>query len=217
MSDNACAYDLATLRFANDLVYWTGLVNELSPPRELGLGCGIARISFALAATGIANNPNFTLVGLDRSQRFLDRARARSTSSHPSAASATRFVEGDMADFRLHDQFELIVVAYNNLAYLITDHSREGCLRAIRSHLPKGGQLAIDLHVPNLGLLAEAQRETFPIWRRELEWVDPAPGSLDSSPSTRQPAMMPRHKRKRRPTTGRSITRTDVTRLWSSN
>ncbi len=176
MWDDAWAYDLATSSFGEDLPYWNGLIRQFRPKRVLELGCGTGRISFALATAGLAIHPNFKLVALDSSQVFLDRARARMISGHPGSASALRFIEGDMTKFTLHEQFDLIVVGYNNLAYLADSDQRESCFRAIRKHLAEGGRLAIDLHVPNLTLLAEAQREIFPAVRHELEWVNPAPG-----------------------------------------
>lgn len=176
MWDDAWAYDLATAPFTGDLAYWSGLVNDLQPRRVLDLGCGTGRLSFALAAAGLAANPTFKLVGLDRSQPFLDRARARLISGYPAATHSIRFIEGDMAEFRLGEQFDLIVVGYNNLAYLTQLAARESCICAIRKHLAEGGRLAIDLHMPNLGLLAEAQREIFPALRHEIEWCNPAPG-----------------------------------------
>lgn len=176
MWDDAWAYDLATGPYKEDLPYWTGLVEELRPRRVLDLGCGTGRISFPVAVQGLTARSDFQLVGLDQSEAFLDRARARLLAVHPAATGAVRFVEGDMADFSLPDRFDLIVLGYNNLSLLTTSTQREGCLCAVRRHLAEGGRVAIDLHMPDLALLAEAQTAVFPIVRQELEWQNPAPG-----------------------------------------
>jgi SAM-dependent methyltransferase len=174
--DDAWAYDLATGRYTEDLPYWTCLVEELRPRRVLELGCGTGRISFPLALKGLECRPDFQFLGLDKSVPFLDRARARLISCYPAVAGAARFVEGDMSDFSFPERFDLIVLAYNNLSYLNSPEQRVNCLHTVRRHLAEGGRFAIDLPMPDMDLLAEAQRAVFPIVRHELEWQDPAPG-----------------------------------------
>jgi SAM-dependent methyltransferase len=176
MWDDAWAYDLATGPDQADIPFWTGVIDELKPRRVLDLGCGTGRISFPVAVRGLAHRSDFRLVGLDESVTFLDRARARLLSGHPAASSAVTFVEDNMAEFSLRDRFDLIVIGYNNLSYLLTEEERIGCLTAARRHLAEGGRVAIDLQVPNLALLAEAQSAVFPVVRQELEWRNPAPG-----------------------------------------
>jgi SAM-dependent methyltransferase len=176
MWDDAWAYDLATGPDRADIPFWTGLIDEYRPRRVLDLGCGTGRITFPLVVQGLKHRSDFQLVGLDESAAFLDRARARLLSAHPSASSAVTFVEGDMAEFSLPDRFDLIVIGYNNLSYLISLEQRIACLSAVRRHLANGGRVAIDLQMPNLALLAEAQTAVFPVVRQELEWRDPAPG-----------------------------------------
>ena len=156
--------------------YWQGMVEEIRPRRVLELGCGTGRLTFPMATAGLAARPEFQLIGLDRSVAFLDRARARVISSYPALAGAVRFVEADMASFSFPERFDLIVLAYNNLSYLVCPEQRVSCFQAVRRHLAEGGRFAIDLAMPDLGLLAEAQRAVFPTVRQELEWKDPAPG-----------------------------------------
>jgi SAM-dependent methyltransferase len=176
MWDDAWAYDLATAPYTEDLPFWEGLVEEFRPRWVLDLGCGTGRISFALAIAGLNCRSDFQLVGLDSSVPFLDRARARLMSSFPAATGAVRFIEGDMTAFSLPERFDLIVLAYNNLGLLACPEQRANCFHAVRRHLAEGGRFAIDLAMPDMELLAEAQRAVFPIVRQELEWQDPAPG-----------------------------------------
>ncbi|MCC6790223.1 MAG: class I SAM-dependent methyltransferase [Thermomicrobiales bacterium] len=176
MWDDAWAYDLAPGPDQADIPFWTRLIDELRPRCVLDLGCGTGRITFPVTARGLKQRSDFRLVGLDESQAFLDRARARLLSTHPSTASAITFVQGDMAEFDLADRFDLIVIGYNNLSYLLSEEQRLGCLAAARRHLAEGGRIAIDVQMPNLALLAEAQTAVFPVVRQELEWRNPAPG-----------------------------------------
>lgn len=176
MWDDAWAYDLATGPDLADIPFWTGLIDELKPRRVLDLGCGTGRITFPIALHGMTQRSDLRVVGLDVSVAFLDRARARLLSAHPSALGAVTFVEGDMAGFALEDRFDLIIIGYNNLSYLIEPDQRLACFTAARRHLAEGGRVAIDLQMPNLALLAEARSAVFPVLRQELEWRDPIPG-----------------------------------------
>ena len=53
-------------------------------------------------------------------------------------------------------RFELIIVPFNSLAYLITREDRLACLRAVRELLAPGGRFALDLVQPHYAFLAES-------------------------------------------------------------
>jgi SAM-dependent methyltransferase len=89
--------------------------------------------------------------------------------------AAVRFVEGDMRDFNLGEQFDLILIGFNSFAYIHTLEDHRSCLRTIRRHLAPGGHLAIDLVVPHFSFLAEAQLPV-PVVRLELDVTAPELG-----------------------------------------
>jgi SAM-dependent methyltransferase len=173
---DAWAYDVATGPFKDDIPFWERLVAERRPRRVLELACGTGRLSFPVAHLGRQARSDFQFVGLDLSGSFLDRARARLTTSEASLNGSTRFVQGDMAPFDFGQRFDLIFLAYNSFAYLTDEEQRRSMLAAVSRHLEPGGVFAFDVATPNLMLLSEAQASIFPVLRHEIEWADPAPG-----------------------------------------
>ena len=148
MWDDPELYDLENADDpAFDLAYWTALLRERSPRRVLDLGCGTGRLTLPLARLGIASE----IVALDRSAPFLERLRSRLA-----GVDGVQVVEGDMRSPRVDGVFDLVMVTFNSLAYLIAREDRLACLRAARSVLAPGGVLAFDLVAPRYDFLAEA-------------------------------------------------------------
>lgn len=109
----------------------------------LELGVGTGRVAIPLAELG------FDVVGLDSSRPMLDRLREQDTSGRVEA------VEGDMRDFTLDREFDLIFIVLNGL-YLLPDQPAQlDCLRACTRHLAPEGRLVIEGFVP-------PSREAFP-------------------------------------------------------
>src|ERR687885_573592 len=70
-----------------DIPFWRTLALQTDGP-VLELGCGTGRISIPLARTGVS------LVGIDRSEAMLARARQRITRGHLSGRA--RLIRGDI-------------------------------------------------------------------------------------------------------------------------
>jgi SAM-dependent methyltransferase len=150
MWDDPELYDLENADDpAFDLAYWTALLEERAPRRVLDLGCGTGRLTLPLARLGIASE----IVALDRSVPFLERLRGRLAEA---GVEGVQVVEGDMRSPRVDGEFDLVMVSFNSLAYLIAREDRLACLRAARSALGRGGVLALDLVSPRYDFLAEA-------------------------------------------------------------
>jgi SAM-dependent methyltransferase len=148
MWDDPELYDLENADDpAFDLAYWTALLRERAPRRVLDLGCGTGRLTLPLARLGIASE----IVALDRSAPFLERLGSRLA-----GVDGVQVVEGDMRSPVVDGEFDLVMVTFNSLAYLIAREDRLACLRAARSVLGPGGALAFDLVAPRYDFLAEA-------------------------------------------------------------
>jgi SAM-dependent methyltransferase len=159
-----------------DLAFWQRLVERRAPRRMLELACGTGRLTFPLAAAGAAaDGGSFELVGLDRSEAFLARARETLATQPGPVRAAVRLEAGDMCSFALEERFDLVFVPFNSLAYLHTRTDQLACLRHARAHLAPGGVFAFDLLAPRLDFLAEALHP-FPPLRVDADFSAPAPG-----------------------------------------
>jgi SAM-dependent methyltransferase len=174
MHDNATIYDIETGGYDLDIPYWIGLLKERRAARVLDLACGTGRITFPLIEAGLAAQSCFHIAGLDISEPFLDRARAQAAKLDASAREAVRFVTGDLANFDLGEQYELIVIGLNSLMYVYELEDQISCLTSVRRHLAPGGWFAIDVLTPSLSYLAEAERT--PAMRLELDIPAPDHG-----------------------------------------
>jgi SAM-dependent methyltransferase len=155
--DDPELYDLGNNHYVRDLPYWRGLVERLQPRRVLELACGTGRVLTTLLSAGRAVDPAFRLVGLDSSAPFL--ARARSKLAEAAGGEPVTLVEADMTAFDLGEAFDLIVLPYGSLQYLLTIDDQLACLRNVRRHLVPGGRFAIDLIVPQPELVATLSKE----------------------------------------------------------
>lgn len=171
--DDARLYDIETGRHTDDIPYWERLIDELRPASVLELGCGTGRLLEPIARRGLAHRPDFSLVGLDLSAPLLAAARER-IGSNPELRDVVRLIEADMSDFALEERFDLVIIAFNGLGFVVGPGRQRAALHAVRRHLAPGGRLAIDLIVPRVSYLAVSER-TSPV-RLGEDLHDPAPG-----------------------------------------
>ena len=169
MWDDPELYDLENADDpAFDLDYWTALLRERAPRRVLELACGTGRLTLPLASLGVAAE----LVALDRSAPFLARLRSR---LQESGVDSVRIVEGDMRAPAVDGAFDLVMVSFNSLAYLITREDRMACLRAAHASLAPGGVFAFDLIAPRYDFLSEATGPC-PVLRADTDHASPEQG-----------------------------------------
>ena len=130
----------------------------------LELACGTGQLTIPIALNG---HPT---VGLDLSEAMLTVARVRASAASASVA----FVQGDMRDFALDREFDLIVVARNSLLHLLSTADLLGAFAAVRHHLAPNGIFAFDIFNPNPTLLARPRGQRF----STMEVTAPPFGSL---------------------------------------
>ena len=149
-----------------DVAFWTGVVERLRPRRVLELACGTGRLTVPLAGTGVEIVDGFELVGVDSSPPFLRAAAARVD------GLPVTLVEGDMRAPDVRGPFDLVVVPFNSLAYLVSPEDRAATFGAARALLADDGHFAFDLLAPRYDMLAEATA-TAPVVRMDAD--HPAP------------------------------------------
>jgi SAM-dependent methyltransferase len=130
----------------------------------LELACGTGLLTIPIASHGR------TTVGLDQSGAMLNAAARRASA----AGASVEFVQGDMRDFALDRDFNLIVVARNSLLHLLSTEDLVAAFSSIRRHLGPDGVLAFDIFNPDVRLLARPAGQRVPV----MEVSTPSFGSV---------------------------------------
>ena len=138
-----------------DARFFARLLTRLRPSRVLELACGSARVTLALAAA----LPTTRIVGVDRSRDMLDRAAVAREAAPPSVRERVDLVEGDMRDWTgTGEAFDAVVIACCSVSHLLSLEDRRRTWATAFRLLRPGGVFILDVRVPDLATLAEAQR-----------------------------------------------------------
>jgi SAM-dependent methyltransferase len=104
-------------------------------------GCGSGRLFPALARRGV------TVVGVDRSETMLERARRRMRAE---ALSPPVLVCADMASFRLDRHVDGAYCPIGTFGYLATAADAAAHLECVADHLPAGAKYLVQLDLDDL-------------------------------------------------------------------
>jgi ubiquinone/menaquinone biosynthesis C-methylase UbiE len=125
-----------------DVPFWTRLASHAGGD-VLELGCGTGRVSFPLAKSGV------DLVGVDRSEKMLARARQRPSRTSRTAGSVS-FVRADIRQLPFkRARFSMVLAPYGVLQSLIRERDLIETLESVGHVLKTGGTFGIDL-VPDV-------------------------------------------------------------------
>jgi ubiquinone/menaquinone biosynthesis C-methylase UbiE len=129
-----------------DVPFWRRVASRAGG-RVLELGCGTGRVSLPLARAGI------DLVGVDRSEPMLERARRRIKPRRTGAAKTAarvRFVRADIRDLPFGPgSFPMVLAPYGILQSLIRPRDLKATLASVARVIAPGGTFGIDL-VPDV-------------------------------------------------------------------
>jgi len=129
-----------------DVALWLELAKETGGPVcELACGSGPAMLPLARAG--------YQVVGLDLSPQMLAIARRRLEAESPGVRQRVRLVQGNMADFRLDEEFGLIYITTRSFQALLERIEQRSCLECCARRLRRGGLLAINVFNPRLSQL----------------------------------------------------------------
>jgi hypothetical protein len=90
---------------------------------------------------------------------MLEAAKRRASA----AGAAVAWLQGDMCNFALGRDFDLIIVARNSLLHLLSTADLLATLTAVRRHLVKDGMFAFDVFNPDVRILARPPGQRFPV------------------------------------------------------
>jgi SAM-dependent methyltransferase len=137
----ALAYD--ALYQEKDYAAETRFINEIAKrfsiiPVEsiLDLGCGTGGHAIPLASQG------YKVTGVDMSNEMLVQARAKAANVVKDGNLS--FLEGDIAEIQLAEQFDMIICMFAVLSYQITNERLAQTFSTVRKHLRKGGVFLCD-------------------------------------------------------------------------
>ena len=135
-----------------DVAFWCRLA-AAQPGPILELGCGTGRIALPIARSGTR------LVGIDRSEPMLERARRRLRRAR--LADRVQLVRGDIRalPFRRRTGFGCVMAPYGVLQSLTRERDLQDTLASVARVVSRGGLFALDL-VPDLPRWAEYSRRT---------------------------------------------------------
>ena len=121
-----------------DLPFWRNMARHAGGT-VLELGCGTGRLAIPLGRAGVS------LVGIDRSEPMLRRARQRVKQFR--LASTVRLVRGDIRalPFQLSAPFEMVMAPYGMLQSLLRERDLTQTLQAVRDVLRPGGIFGLEL------------------------------------------------------------------------
>jgi SAM-dependent methyltransferase len=162
--DYAPFYDWENARTLGrrDVPCWRNLAVHAGGP-VLELGCGTGRISLPLGRAGVA------LVGIDRSEAMLARARARLRRAR--IANRVHLLRGDIRDlpFRTTPRrgpFALVLAPYGMLQSLLRERDLKATLESVHAVLDRGGTFGIELVADLPSWREYRKRISLSGWRR---------------------------------------------------
>ncbi len=123
-----------------DVPFWISEAETATGP-VLELGCGTGRVTIPVSQAGV------TITGLDNSPVMLAQARSKAKKLR-SRIKAPHFINGDMRDFDLGQQFNLVFIPFRSFQLLLSVEDQSRALACIKKHLEPGGRLIFNLFVP---------------------------------------------------------------------
>jgi len=138
-----------------DAHFFARLLARVRPRRVLELACGSGRVTFTLAGA----LPNAEIVGVDSSIEMLGQAAAARDATESQVRQRVSFEKGDMRNWPGSGHaFDAVIVACCSVSHLLTLDDRCRTWATAFRLLRPGGVFILDVRVPDLATLAEAQR-----------------------------------------------------------
>ena len=132
-------YDTSPIlvRRTQDISFYVNSVKQYGDP-ALELGCGTGRITMPIAEAG------YRIVGLDLSERMLQRAETKRTRLRPDTRERVHLAQGDMTSFDLGEKFRTIMIPFRPFQHLLETEQQMSCLDCAKKHLAPNGRLIVD-------------------------------------------------------------------------
>lgn len=144
---NAARFYDACFSHRKDVAFYVDIVKEVGGGSVLELGCGTGRVTYAsIPYAG-------EIVGLDYSEARIEFANAK-LEQFGTDYENLQFIVGDMRDFELGRQFDLVIIPFRGFQHILTREEQKAAFTCIHNHLKPSGRLVFDLFNPSIPLLA---------------------------------------------------------------
>jgi SAM-dependent methyltransferase len=127
-----------------DREFYLGLARDADGP-VLELGCGTGRPYLDMLDAGVDAD------GLDASREMLDRLETKAVDRDLEPI----VWQGDMRDLDAAREYALLTTPFGSFLHLQSVEDQLAALESAREHLRPGGRLALNVFVPDHGILAE--------------------------------------------------------------
>jgi SAM-dependent methyltransferase len=124
-------------RRTQDVAFYCMATRQYGDP-VLELGCGTGRITLAIA------NAGYRIIGLDISEKMLERAVEKRAAVRREARERVQLVQGDMTEFDLEEKFRTILIPFRPFQHLLETEQQMRCLNCVKKHLAQNGRLIMD-------------------------------------------------------------------------
>ncbi|PZM85582.1 hypothetical protein DLH72_01925 [Candidatus Gracilibacteria bacterium] len=124
-----------------DFLKYDVIENYLSETKNiLELACGTGTVAKELIKSG------FSYTGLDINQNMLAKAEKNLNSLNKGNTDGFKLILGDMTNFDLKKEFDLILCNYNSICHLLSWEDWQKFFKNSYNHLKKGGLLVFDIN-----------------------------------------------------------------------
>ena len=134
-------------------------IAEHDPRKLLDGACGTGNVSFELARSDIA------VIGVDIAPAMIEIAQQKAAQS----TLPIRFLEADLTDFDLNEQFDCATCLYDSLNYILDAPALQAAFAGFARHVEKGGVLVFDMNTP-LALTADLFTQRSFDKRKQLQY-----------------------------------------------
>lgn len=147
-------YDDEHKYFMGDVPFYVDYAKQCGGA-VLELGCGTGRVLIPIAQEGIK------ITGLEISNGMIDVAQKKVKQMDKSIRKNIRFIQGDMKQFNLDQEFSLIYIPFRSFQCLLTKENQGACLGCVKKHLSNKGTFILDLFAPKHNYLTDMKRSMY--------------------------------------------------------
>jgi ubiquinone/menaquinone biosynthesis C-methylase UbiE len=110
-----------------------------NPRRVLDAACGTGNVSFELAQRKL------DVTGVDISHGMIEAAQQK-LQQRPELQDRVRFIEADLTNFNLGEQFDSATCLYDSLNYILNPDDLRAAFTRIAAHMERGGVWVFDMN-----------------------------------------------------------------------